>query len=215
MGLRNRPERSNRAAGFVALVGAVVLGVGGFLPWIVVQGPRVSVNLYKVVDFTPNTDFTSGGTGDGGQQVLVAGVIAGLAALFLIGTHRWRGTTWRLVLGITGAGSAIFGGYLIWYAKTAMDRAVPQGGNAVTRFFSSIGRGVLHTIIDVHPGAGAYAILIGGCVILIGALIPGQRRQPQVVHVYSPPLPSQRPAPAPEPVDLTDPAPVSGAWWNR
>jgi len=179
MRIRHRPERTNRAAGTVCLIGAALVGLGGLLPWAVVSGPQFSIDA-KFFSWTPNTGSTAGGIADGGLFSLAVGAGVAGVALFLFGAHRWRGLTWRILLLLAGLQIAAAGVILIYAAATALD--APDHSNLLQQAV----KGLERTVTSVDPGPGAYAILVGGALITFGALIPGRLAGPAVIVLTDP-----------------------------
>jgi len=171
-----RPEKSNRVAGFVSLVGAAVLGCGAAFPWVTISGALISFK--SMFDFKPNLEIVAGGLTQGGMQVLAAAGAAALLALIVIATTRTSNIMCRLGLVVIGGISAYSGGYLIYLARTLIDSTVPDASNPLLHFAHNSAAGIMRIAVTVQPGKGAYAMAAGGALVALGGLIPSSVVRP-------------------------------------
>ena len=152
----------------VALAGAVVLLIGAFLPY---AGSVPGLSRVEDNSLIQN--------GDGWVNLLVVAV-----ALWRI-YHAWRGNTrgiWLLVMGV--ANTAFF----IWLIADSSQREVNPIGIDGTRDTS--------TTLVASPGIGLWVSLVGGLLLLAGALVMLRLRMSVAPTSASTAAPLAAPAPA-------------------
>jgi hypothetical protein len=125
-------ERSNAPGGVVALLGAVLVAVGVFLPWMEVGGEAVT-------GWRSSTDAK--------VLLALAGLVTVAAALVIGGA---RSLVLRVGLALVGLVTVVIG------VVDVLSVSDQQG--------------------DVSHGPGLIAVLVGGVLVVVGALLTRHRR---------------------------------------
>jgi hypothetical protein len=140
----------------LVLVGAVAVAASVALPWVTVKGALpAKLNLGLLgTDVAPLSRTVSGT--DTKAWPIVAGFGAVVALLALFGLAR------KLIV-LLGLVAAVGGGALLYYVMNVVD--IETKGDTLK---NALATAALHS----SAGAGPMLLLVGGLVILVGALIP-------------------------------------------
>jgi len=150
------------------VVGVLAVAAGGALPWREATGPKLGVNI-DILSVQLQGQRSVGGLDKGASGrlalILIADAGALLAAVALMARQRRRGLVLRLVAVLCGGCTGVLGAYFL----TASDQ------NRVDGFLSAVG------LASNKPGPGAYLLVFGSLVVLVGAIMPGQRKRAREV----------------------------------
>jgi hypothetical protein len=178
-------EYSNRTSAFLALIGVIAAGIAGFMPWLELSGPSVTV-AFKMLSVPLPDSLVEGGLHDGGVVLLVVAFFGLLIAFSMFGSTRNRALIRRMLLLVIGGAFAAFGALMVTKPAFAFlaiagdndaardaDLLAGHGGNAVERFLHGAAALVIHVKVD----AGAYVLLAGGVVVVLASLVPASKSQ--------------------------------------
>jgi hypothetical protein len=147
------------------------------LPWAEAHTPTVSVHLFRAVYWHSNGVVQRGGSSWLVWLVVIAAAIGAGSGLIVTGRIADRGAPWRVAAG--AAGVAIGGLGLLIVVRARGQVRLPASGHGLTRLFHRIEGFVAHKVVSLSPGPGAYLLLAGGLLLIVGALIPPVRPHPE------------------------------------
>lgn len=154
--------------GLTIIIGVIGVAVGAVLPWIEATGPKLNIPIEifsTELQWQQSLGGLDKGAGDLLALIVVPDVIALLVAVALMARHRRRGLVLRLAALLCAVSTGALGVYLL----TLPDQY--DRGHSLYHIASSVG------LASIKPGPGAFLVVFGSLVVLIGAIMPGRRKR--------------------------------------
>lgn len=138
--------------------GAVLIALAAVLPWVTVSG-RLPLDLGIL-----RADVTAGARTVGGEDTVAFPYLLGLAAGVGVLTVLGRARRLLLLLGVL---VTVAGGSLLYYLTNVIDIETADRG--------PVERAAAELALSSSVGVGPYALLVGGVLVVVGALGRGRR----------------------------------------